>query len=361
MPRAAAKTPKSRRPTTRSGRHLKTTLTLSHGLFSVTPVIPGVESVDQWLAHLAGVLKALAPVGQLETLLAERIAFHFWRLKRIIRYETQLVTHADPDGRSASGYSLPVYSGPLGADDDDDEESTEWEDVDPAVYRRALLVVDSLDAVMFADDSKPVTSAAALAIVDEVRSISCDVPLASFAVPGLPDTPIATYDSWTAGLVRQTIRAICQRFDRDLEQQLRFVATHHRDLIARPPIEAHIPSRGSDEDQDKDDDADAGDDAADSDLDDADPADIPDGAVPLYPRRYEGRLPTSMPLQSELERLSRYESHISRQLETALNQLDLWQTRRLGRRVTRSIQLTATENGPIPSTPDSANEIASSR
>ena len=57
------------------------------GIHSAAPVIPGIENLDEWRAHREGVIASLAPVGSLETKLAERVALLLWRLNRVIAYE----------------------------------------------------------------------------------------------------------------------------------------------------------------------------------------------------------------------------------------------------------------------------------
>ncbi len=60
---------------------------IRHGLCATTPVIPGVERAEDWEAHRAGMLESLAPVGHLETVLAERAGLLLWRLDRVAAYE----------------------------------------------------------------------------------------------------------------------------------------------------------------------------------------------------------------------------------------------------------------------------------
>ena len=57
------------------------------GIHSADPVIPGIENLDEWRVHRDGVIASLAPVGSLETKLAERVALLLWRLNRVIAYE----------------------------------------------------------------------------------------------------------------------------------------------------------------------------------------------------------------------------------------------------------------------------------
>ena len=58
-----------------------------HGILANIPVIPREERGAEWQAHLQGILASLQPVGHIEQVLAERIAFQLWRLVRVARFE----------------------------------------------------------------------------------------------------------------------------------------------------------------------------------------------------------------------------------------------------------------------------------
>jgi hypothetical protein len=60
-----------------------------HGVLSVLPVLPGVESEAAWEAHRRATIASLDASGYLETILAERVASLLWRLGRVTRYETE--------------------------------------------------------------------------------------------------------------------------------------------------------------------------------------------------------------------------------------------------------------------------------
>jgi hypothetical protein len=62
-----------------------------HGLTADTAVVPFIENQADWEAHREGTLKSLAPVGHLETVLAQRVAMLMWRLERANRYERELI------------------------------------------------------------------------------------------------------------------------------------------------------------------------------------------------------------------------------------------------------------------------------
>jgi hypothetical protein len=81
-------------PQTVEGKAIVSCNAIRHGLLSWKPTIPGLESVEDWEAHLERTLESIAPVGYTETLLAERVALLLWRLGRVARYERETVAIA---------------------------------------------------------------------------------------------------------------------------------------------------------------------------------------------------------------------------------------------------------------------------
>jgi hypothetical protein len=51
-------------------------------------VVPGLENTEDWKSHLEGIMENLSPVGHLEVTLAERVALLSWRLHRVTWFET---------------------------------------------------------------------------------------------------------------------------------------------------------------------------------------------------------------------------------------------------------------------------------
>ena len=98
-------------PRTERGKALTRYNAATHGIYSVTPVLPRVERQADWLAHRAEVFADLQPQGYIQEIIAERIALNSWRLRRLTRYEreqvrnrqrnipTDLNIHAMYDGR----------------------------------------------------------------------------------------------------------------------------------------------------------------------------------------------------------------------------------------------------------------------
>jgi hypothetical protein len=82
-PRPRGRPPRTRRPPSANA--------LRHGILSTNPVLPVVENEADWQAHLDGQIAALEPQGDLELVLAHRIALTLWRLNRLIGYERHIL------------------------------------------------------------------------------------------------------------------------------------------------------------------------------------------------------------------------------------------------------------------------------
>lgn len=85
---------KSTGPKTTEGKKRASMNALKHGLRSASLAIPHLENPEDWETHRALVVRDLAPVGYLETILSERIAALLWRLGRVVRYESEVVSIA---------------------------------------------------------------------------------------------------------------------------------------------------------------------------------------------------------------------------------------------------------------------------
>jgi hypothetical protein len=79
-------------PLTPEGKARSSKNALRHGAYSTLPVVPGLEWSEDWETHRDGIFKSLDPEGALEEALAERVALCFWRLNRVHRYETAITS-----------------------------------------------------------------------------------------------------------------------------------------------------------------------------------------------------------------------------------------------------------------------------
>ena len=58
---------------------------MAHGLRAASPVVPG-EDPAAWEAYRDAVVSDLAPIGVLETELADRVAMLSWRLRLMLMF-----------------------------------------------------------------------------------------------------------------------------------------------------------------------------------------------------------------------------------------------------------------------------------
>lgn len=78
-------------PTTLSGKAIVATNAIKHGIFTKDLILTsdiGQESEDEYRGILNNLIDCLSPCNQMESLLVEKIAVDFWRVRRTIRFET---------------------------------------------------------------------------------------------------------------------------------------------------------------------------------------------------------------------------------------------------------------------------------
>lgn len=78
-------------PKTVKGKAIIATNAIKHGIFTKDLIITstlGKEDEEEYLDMLNNLIACLTPQNQMESLLVEKIAIDFWRLRRVIRCET---------------------------------------------------------------------------------------------------------------------------------------------------------------------------------------------------------------------------------------------------------------------------------
>ncbi len=78
-------------PNTARGKAISRRNSWKHGIKSDAPVVVGLEDPREWERHRVGTIESLNAEGHIEIVIAERIANLFWRLKRLERYETEMI------------------------------------------------------------------------------------------------------------------------------------------------------------------------------------------------------------------------------------------------------------------------------
>lgn len=83
-----------RGPKTEVGKVIAATNSTKHGILSAKPVVLAFESENGWRNHRQSILDSLEPQDGVEQVLAERVALNSWRLNRVAVYETELVNES---------------------------------------------------------------------------------------------------------------------------------------------------------------------------------------------------------------------------------------------------------------------------
>ena len=78
-------------PVSPEGKALVSQNAVKHGIFAKDLIITtgdGKEDAQEYKEFLDGLILSLNPSGQMECLLVEKIAVDYWRLRRVLRFET---------------------------------------------------------------------------------------------------------------------------------------------------------------------------------------------------------------------------------------------------------------------------------
>jgi hypothetical protein len=275
-------------PARQAGKEVVRWNATRHGIRSPAPVVPGIERVEDWEEHREGVLESLSPEGHLEEVLAERVALLAWRLHRVTRYETESIALYQEkveedlarERRFEPGSDHPEAV--RGNAKSDREEHR--------LFKRFATMED--DKPLSAFDADTVVWAA-MECADKVSEGEVDPEelLESVSVSGLPDSDSwVGYEGWTAGTVRAVIEKIAQATGEEPEELLEAATRRARWKAERTKLEAEKVERD-------------------------------------LRNMVRERL---LPDDKTLEKVARYEAHLSRLFHKALHELEAMQARRSG-------------------------------
>ena len=279
-------------PVTQAGKEVVKWNATRHGISSPAPVVPGLEEPQHWQEHREGILENLSPVGHLEFTLAERVALLSWRLHRVTRFETGAIAIAqekieeDIHNRRRLMASL---SGELLAETH--PEDIRW----LARYRKqahnALRRFSSHppDKVLNGTDA----SAVVRGVLDTAnKRTGKRIAEEELNLPGdLQDThELTELPAMKAADVRECLEVIAAHASLDPDELLEAAIEEAR-------YEAAVAAHKKEEMEQE------------------------------VSRKVAGR---TLPDEKTLEKVSRYEAHLSRQLYHALHELEALQTRRFG-------------------------------
>jgi hypothetical protein len=280
-------------PRTEEGKEMVRWNATRHGIRSPAPVVPGVEKREDWEVHRDGMLNSLQPEGHLEMVLAERVALLSWRLHRVIRYETESIAlyqeKAQEDLAKKRGSPFSDVSGPASPE------------VVRSNLKSARMDLKLLKRFTRMEDDEPLSALDAANILWEVAEHTDAVAegeaeaeelLDKLSVPGLEEgTSPEEFEGWTAGLLHRAVEQIASSADKEGPETV-------LEAVMRSAEWEVKKAKQSAEEVERD-----------------------------LERMGRERL---LPDEQTLEKVARYEAHLSRGLYKALHELEALQARRTG-------------------------------
>ena len=194
-------------PKTQAGKEVARWNATQHGIRSPAPVVPGLEKAEDWEEHRDGVLESLSPEGHLELVLAERVALLSWRLHRVTRYERETIAlfqeKVEEDLEQRKGFNSSISGATL-------SESARRGHESAKKIQRLLKKLPTL-----ADDKRLSSEDAALVLFDIWDWADEAGELMELEIPDIPQALdrdyLSDYDSpWTVSLVREGISILAQ-------------------------------------------------------------------------------------------------------------------------------------------------------
>jgi hypothetical protein len=189
-------------PATQEGKEVVKWNAVQHGIRSPAPVVPGVEKKQDWEEHRHGILESLQPDGHLELVLAERVALLSWRLHRVTRFETESIALYQEQIEEDLARQRRFGSHVLGAAH---PEEVRWKLKDAQRTHRILKKLPGLP------DDKPLSGGDAAGVLWGVSAYIEDEDLEKAQPPsGVPEWAgvegdTAEWDGWTVGMVREYV------------------------------------------------------------------------------------------------------------------------------------------------------------
>jgi hypothetical protein len=279
-------------PKTEEGKEVVRWNATRHGIRSPAPVVPGVEKAEDWEEYRDGMLESLQPDGHLEVVLAERVALLSWRLHRVTRYETENITLLQEKAEDDLADRRRFGSRVLGAAHPEDvRDNLKDARSDYRLLKRLPKLQDDKHLSSFDADR---ILWAVMEVTDRVAEgeVAPEDLLDEISIPGVPKNTLKweDYDGWSAGAVRAGMQAIATATDEDPEDLLEVAtASARRKIIGKEQAAKQVKR----------------------DLE----------------RMSRERL---LPGDKTLEKVARYEAHLSRGLYKAMHELEALQARRTG-------------------------------
>jgi hypothetical protein len=314
-------------PRTANGKAKVARNALRHGVHSDLPVLPGLERAEDWEAHRDGILQSLAPVGTLEETLAQRVALCAWRLQRAARYEAAITAvgleRAEQNLQPRPPAKSQGLSRMLG-DEGEDEDSLSL----PEALGKVLAKLEKkqqqakdgddrlrlLEQLAELPDGERVGGDGAWLLFEDLHEALPEGNkatswedrkfLAAVGVPNEEQSDAYAWDGWTAGMVRQGLSKTATETGRTPERLLERACTVRREKQEEAREAIHkLRARAK------------------------------DLRRRLAARRDQAVRECLLPDVTTLQKVTRYEAHLSRQMTQALHELQRLQAARAGQQV----------------------------
>jgi hypothetical protein len=278
-------------PKTEEGKEIVRWNAARHGIRSPAPVVPGIESQEEWERHLAGVLDSLSPEGHLEVVLAERVALFSWRLHRVTRYETESIALYQEKAEDDLADRRRFGSHILGAHHPEDVRNSLKAARSKHRFLKRLPKLDAGKHVSAFDADATLWTVMEYADRVAEGEVDSEEVMEGLSIPGVPEgVDWEDYEGWTAGKVRAGVEVVARATGEDPDELLEYATdAARRDIIGTEQAAEQV-------------------------------------AKDLERMSWERLLPRV----EVLEKVARYEAHLSRQLYKALHELEALQVRRLG-------------------------------
>jgi hypothetical protein len=317
-----AKRPK-RGPKTADGKLAIRLNATSHGILSARPVVAAFESEKDWKAHREAIVSSLAPQGGLEAALAERVALCSWRLNRVIVFETEAIAQKQESVVEDLAQSRHWDSriSPLDAHPENPFSDLEYTtEVYNLVSKFATTPDECLpdEAFISGRDGETLLEAAMSAVLDledmkarETSGAAEEVHLADRDerrdelmenLPGIPEDVYLSDVDYTVGQLMELFEwLVLQERTRDPDAPGEDSLTPGEWLLERMHTTARYDRLRAEAKVEK-----------------------------VQKQLVEMRRQRILPLGADLEKINRYEAHLSKQMYQALHELEALQKRRGG-------------------------------
>jgi hypothetical protein len=277
-------------PNTQEGKEAVRWNSTRHGISSPKPVVRGLEQQEAWESHLEGIMENLSPVGHLEVTLAERVALLSWRLHRVTRYETETIAisqgQVEEDIHRKAMFLRSLRDNPYASTHPED---IRFEAKHNRKTHNALKRFPSLQPgkTMKGEDA---TSVVWSVLMAAQKAIGEEIEVESLDLPGVPeDAWIEELPSMKVENVKGCVESIAQTAGEDPEELLQIATERARSDSVSSKFKAE------------------------------------EVEVEIDVMRRERILPD----EKTLEKIARYESHLSRQLYHSLHELENLQKHRI--------------------------------